>query len=462
MFSCKFHSDHLQKSFIFQYCLGTKPETDQNESSFIEISAKISINFLQIFLLKNVFECSLNFFPLPHFRMKIDELPIEIMAQIFSLIEDPITASQVSLHFHLVATTHIRSVCLKLSTEKSAEIVRKQSALEDFAALKRLKLEIVYDVNNVEKSGFFNRFRDKLTHLVLREMTFLNPFFDHQHEIFENLKSLHIENSDLTSCSSQISHFIINCCPNLRNLTIKTCSGLEIESLNYIGQNLNKTCVEHFHLLPTYSYFDVSPVDSPWTIENLKTLSIRSKLVVMKKNFVKNLISRRNEKLKTLELIAELDLGESLTEKIIRNFPNLENLSLGKGCNFIKNEDFSNLCNFYQKLRKFEFHFSQSDNPLDLRGMSKNFSITELTIGLTKNITASNLTAIAKNLPNITRLNVILYYLSKSNQEFLTSITKMFPNIKQLEFQRTGMSENIKFSAIKNGQIKINIENLVN
>jgi hypothetical protein len=295
---------------------------------------------------------------------------------------------------------------------------------------------------------------------VLREMTFLNPYFDNHSEILEKLESLTIENSDLTSCSAQISHFIIDCCPNLRHLTIKSCSGMEIESLNYIGQNLSRTSIEHFHLLPTYSYFDVPPVDLPWSIENLRTLSVRSKLVVMKKNFVRNLIARRNSNLKTLELIAELDLGESLTERIIRNYPNLESLSLGKGCNYIKNEDFSNFCNFYRNLRKFEFHFSQSDNPLDLRSLQTSPSITELSIGLTKNITQSNLVAIAKNLPNVSRLNVTLYFLSSSNQEFLTLITKLFPNIRQLEFQRTGMSENMKFSAIKNGQI--NIENLVN
>ena len=383
--------------------------------------------------------------------MKITALPEEIIANIFKYLENPLDVSQVCSYFYLVAT-QLRSVGLKLSSEKSGDIVRKQNALEDFISLKKLKLELVFDVNNVEKSGFFNRFRDQLTQLVLREMTFLNPFFENTNNIFFNLESLVIENSDLTSCSSEISHFIILSCPNLKNLTIKTCSGLEIESLNYIGQNLNQTSIEHFQLLPTYSYFDISLIpstDGHWTIENLKTFSIRSKLVVMKKNFVKNLIGKRNDKLKTLELIAELDLGESLTEKIIKNYPNLESLSLGKGCSIVKNEDFSNFCNFYRKLKVFEFHFTQSDDPVEFRGLQKNESIKELTIGLTKNITQSNLAAIAKNMPNISRLKIILYYLSTSNHEFLTLITKLFPNIQNLEFQRTGMSENMKFSAIK-------------
>lgn len=399
----------------------------------------------------------------------MEQLPEEIIANIFNYLPDPITVSQVCSYFHLVATSQIRSIHVKLSSEKSVEIVRKQIALEEFSALRKLKLELVFDVNNVEKSAFFNRFRDKLTHLVLREMTFLNPFFEHIKQKFSNLGSLHIENSDLTSCSTQISHFIVNSCPKLKSLTIKTCSGFELDSLNYIGKNLNKTAIEHFQLLPTYSYFDVSEVssvDNHWTIENLKTFSIRSKLVVMKKNFVRNLIGRKNLNLETLELIAELDLGEPLAARIIQNYPNLRNLSLGKGCSQIKNEDFSNLCNFYKKLKTFEFHFSQSESDLDLRNLQKNLSITELTIGLTKTISTSNLTAIAKCFPNVLRLNIVLYYLSSSNQEFLTLITKIFPKIQILEFQRTGMSANMQFSSVKDGSTQRrhfdDIKNLAN
>lgn len=235
----------------------------------------------------------------------------------------------------------------------------------------------------------------------------------------------------------------------LKDLTICGCSGLEIDSLNQIGQNLHQTQIENFQLLPTYSYFDVESVENHWTIDNLKMLSIKSKLVVMKKNFVKNVLGRRNEKLKTLELIAEIDLGESLASRIITNYPNLEKISLGKGCSIIRNEDFSNLCNFYKNLKSFEFHFSQSDEPVNLMDLKKNDSIEELTLGLTKNIIPSDIALIANRLTRIKRLKIVLYYFSTSNQEFLTLMTKLFPKVKLLEFQRTGMSENMKFTAIE-------------
>lgn len=362
---------------------------------------------------------------------------------------DPITASQACLFFKLVATTQIRSVHLHLTSEKSEKIKFLRESLQDFQSLKKLKLELSFDVNNVEKSKFCSQFSDKLTTLVLREMTFLNPFFNQPSISFSNLTSLTIENSDLSSCSDEISNFILRCCPKLKDLTISGCSGLEIESLNQIGQNLNQTQIENFHLLPTYSYFDVASSENHWTIENLKTLSIRSKLVVMKKNFVKNLIGRRNEKLKTLELIAEIDLGEPLATRIISNYPNLEKLSLGKGCSVINNVDFSNFCNFYKNLKSFEFHFSQSDEPVNIMNLRRNDSIEELTLGLTKNVASTNIALIAKCLRNVTRLNIILYYFSTSNQEFLTQITEIFPRVRHLEFQRTGMSENMKFTAIE-------------
>lgn len=169
----------------------------------------------------------------------------------------------------------------------------------------------------------------------------------------------------------------------------------------------------------------------------------------MKKNFVKNVIGRRSENLKTLELIATLDLGEPLIPRIIQNYPNLEKLAIGKGCTMVRNEDFSNLCNFYKKLHTLEFHFAQSEVGLDLRNLQRNNSISELTLGLTKNISMANVTYIAKCLPNVSRLNIVLYFLSTSNQEFLTFITTIFPKIQHLEFKRTGMSENMKFTAIK-------------
>lgn len=381
----------------------------------------------------------------------MEELPEELIANIFSYLPDPIVASQVCSYFKLVATTQIRSINVKLSSEKSDQIKLISESLSEFRALKKLKLICNFDVNNLGKSEFCNRFSDKLTCLVLREMTFLNPFFDRPNT-FSNLLTLTIENSDLSSCSNLISHFILRCCPKLKNLTISGCSGLEMESLNCIGQNLDQTSIDNFQLFPTYSYFDVSETastDHHWKIEKLQTLSIRSKLVVMKRNFVRNVIGSRNESLKTLELIAELDLGEPLVAKIIQNYPNLTKLSLGKGCSMVKNEDFSNLCNFYKQMKSFEFHFSQSDTELELKNLRKNESIIDLTIGLTKNISMENVASIARCLPKVNRLSIVLYYFSSSNQEFLTLITKIFPNVQHLEFQRTGMSENMKFTAIR-------------
>lgn len=386
-------------------------------------------------------------------QTNILQLPVELIAKIFSYLADPIAASQVCSYFKLVATTQIRSIDVHLRSEKSDQIKFMQEALGDFLALKRLKLFCSFDVNNLGKSEFCNRFSEKLTQLVLREMTFLNPFFD-QPRIFTNLKELTIENSDLSSCSNQISHFILTCCPKLKDLTISGCSGLEIESLNCVGQNLHQTQIENFQLLPTYSYFDVSESESSdhhWRIEKLKKLSIRSKLVVMKKNFVRNVIGMRNEGLKTLELIAELDLGEPLAAKIISNYPNLTKLSIGRGCSIIRNEDFSNLCNFYKQLKSFEFHFSQSDSDLRLKNLRRNESIDDLTLGLTKNISIDNVTSIAKCLPKVRCLNIALYNFSSSYEvaEFLRVIIKIFPSLTDLEFQRTGMSETIKYTAIK-------------
>lgn len=389
-------------------------------------------------------------------------LPEELVAKIFSYLENPITVSQVCSYFKLVAVSQSRRMNLRIANDSAEQITALEKALIDFKALRELKIEIQFDTNNEYKAKFINRFCDKITHLSLRELTFLNPFFAQRDVIFSNLTSFSIENSDLTS-SDQLPHFILRCCPKLKYLTLSGCSGLEIDSLEEIGRNLNQTPIEHFHLLPTYSYFDCAQASSPyehWTIDRLKTLSIRSKLVVMKKNFVKNVLGRRNENLRTLELIAELDLGENLAPKIIQNYPNLRNLSLGRGCTVLRNEDFTLLCNFYKNLRSLEFHFAISDECLDLRALEKNESIKDLTIGLPKNVTDENIMKIARCLPNVSRLSVVLYYLSTSNQEFLTLIMNLFPRLQHIEFQRVGMSENMKFSAIRSRQDEIDSPNL--
>jgi uncharacterized protein YjbI with pentapeptide repeats len=376
----------------------------------------------------------------------MENLPEEILAEIFSYLDglELITASRVCSLFKLVITTHTRTVKVKLSNEKRFENILK--SLEDFPSLRKLRLEIMFDVRNIEKSNFCNQFRDKLTDLKLSEMTFLNPFFDNPDISFCNLKSLSIENSDLSTCSSEFSRFVLRC-SKLKKLTINGCSGLEIDSLNFLGQNLDQTKLEEFNLFPTYCYLDV-PVGQYWRIENLTSLSVRSKLIVMKKNFAKNLIGSKSIKLKTLELVAEVDAGEGLVTTIMSNFPNLEKLSLGKGCSQVKNEDFSTLCNFYSRMKSLEFHFSHSHTELDLRSLQKNEQICELTLGLTRNITTDNLKTISKNLPNLTRISIVLYCHMTPNQHFLCLFRKVFPKVIHLDFQRTGMSENMKFTSI--------------
>lgn len=380
----------------------------------------------------------------------MEQLPEELLAKIFSYLDGfaSIAASQVCSLFKLVAVTQIRSIDLKICNENQIGTIA--NSLKEFFAIRKLKLEISYDIQNIEKSQFCNQFSDKLSNLTLREMTFLNPFFDNTDISFSNLTTLSIENSDLSSSSSELSEFILRC-PQLKKLTISGCSGLEIEALDYLGQRIGTyTQLEEFNLFPTYCYFDVSHSSSNyyWTIDKLTTLSVRSKLVVMKPNFVRNLIGNRSDNLKSLELVGDLDAGEHLVTRIINNFPNLEKLSLGKGCSTLTNDDFTTLCNYYSKMTTLEFHFSPSDLRLDLRSLRKNSSITELMLGLTKDITIDNLMTISKNLPNICRLSIVLYYLSTSNQEFLTIVTKVFPKVQHLEFQRTGMAENMKFTSI--------------
>lgn len=379
--------------------------------------------------------------------MQIIELPEEVIAEIFGYLTDTITVSRVCLFFNLVARLRTRFINVNLSKQNSETIVATRETLKEFQNLREIILEISYDINIEEKSAFCNFFREKISKLMLREMSCLNPFLTHPSN---NLTVLKLENSDLSSCSNELCNFLLSC-PLLNDLSIIDCSGLEVESLNLIGQYLNQTSIKRLLLFLTYSYFDISQtVSTEWTIEKLKSFSIKSKFVVMKKNFAKNIIARRNENLKILEFIGkvEVDFDEPLIPKIIQSFPNLEKLSLARGCSVITNEDFCKACNFYRKLKSLEFHFSKSDSQFDLEGLQKNESIETLTIGLTNAITFKNLSMISKCLPNVCRLNIILYYFPLSNKEFMSSILEIFPKIQYLSYQRTGMSEEMKFTAI--------------
>lgn len=378
----------------------------------------------------------------------MEYLPIEILLHIFEYIPNDIIAiSQTCRTFNLIATTQIRKITIQLQRENDRQIKTISKELTRFKALKSLTIKASYDVNISEKAEFCLTHSNKITHLTLSDFSFLNPFFDKINLTYGNLVTLRIENSDLTSSTDELPDFILKC-SSLINLRLFGCSGLEITSLNRIGRALCNTRIENLHLHPSYSYFDISQDtrDDSWTIENLKTLSVRSRLVVMKKNFVRNMLgnNRKFPNLRKLELIAELNFGHNFTSVLMNQFPNLESLAIGKGVIDVHNQDFMTLCNYYKSLKYFEFHFIHHDEPLDLRYLQKNISIQTLTIGLTKEITMENLEKMSQSLPGLTHLSIILYYLIPSNQDFLDQLLKIFPAVRKVCFTHIGMVDKIK------------------
>jgi len=380
----------------------------------------------------------------------MENLPIELLIYIFNYVPNHIISiSQVCRYFNSIATEQIRKVSINFNRECEKHIENVSKHLETFKGLKALDVKFEFDVNIAEKADFCAIHSNKITHLILSDFSFLNPFFDRLNVNYSNLKTLIIENSDLTSSSDDLPDFILKSCSNLKNLKISGCSGLEIDSLNKIGQNLCNTEIEKLELHPTYSYFDMSTQnnrDESWTIENLNTLSVRSKLVVMKKNFVRNMLGNKRKfpKMRKLELIAELNFGNNFISVLTQQFPNLDCLSIGKGVMDVHNQDFLTICNQYKSLRALEFHFIHQDEPLDLRYLQINQCITKLTIGLTKEISHADLQKISKCLPNLTHLSVILYYLISSNKDYLEQLIKTFSNAKQICFSHIGMLDKIK------------------
>lgn len=395
----------------------------------------------------------------------MNELPVELLLEIFDHLSDPTSLVEVSPFIRDVVTTQIRKIHLKLADESVDRLLMMKNVLGEFRGLKKIRLEITKDVNNQEKAAFYQEFYEKVAKLSLKDMTFLNLYFGSQ--ITSTLESLSLIKCDLSTSSQDISQFVINSCPNLKSLTIDECSGMEMDSLNYIGENLHRTKIEHLNLMPSYVYFDVlhQHIHPHWSIEKLKTLSIRTKFTIVQKNFMLKLLGKQSDVLETLELIVEMEFDQNLTSIIVNKFPNLKRLSIGKGCNIIKNEDFVTICNSYQNLKAFEFHFNHNEKNFDTRGMRTNKSITELTLGITLPITAENLKKVGECLPNVTHLNIVRYHPpSTSSQDFLNDITQAFPRISFLEFQRTGSNENIKFSAMKEKLVSeindMNIRNL--
>lgn len=383
----------------------------------------------------------------------MQQLPLEILIEIFNYVPEMIlNLSRVSKYFREIATNQIKRVELCLEQEAESEILAISDEMRNFKTTINLKLKLAFDVNIAEKAELCAIHSDKIQTLIFSEFSFLNPFFDQYDVFYDQLESLEILNCDLTSSSNELSNFVLKSCVNLKNLTICGCSGMEIDELNKIGRELSNTKIEKLQLHPTYSYFDMSSSahnDESWTIENLKMLSVRSKLVVMKKNFVKNMLSTRNRQkfpnLKKLELIAELDCGTNFVPSLIYQFPNLENIAIGKGVVLVRNNDFSLICNQYKNLRSLEFHFVQKDEQLELKHrLLKNDKLTDLTIGITKNIiTTEHLDRISKSLPNLRKLKLIVYYLISDSKLFIQQIIKIFPQIKELNFSHIGQLENI-------------------
>jgi hypothetical protein len=386
----------------------------------------------------------------------IFDLPPEILIKIFDYTPQMILKlSQVCKFFDTIATTQIKSIEINVAYESDNEIDSMSKRLQNFSNVRLLKLKVAADQNIAEKANLCEINCNKITHLKLSEMSFLNPFFAHNNRSdvsFDNLVTLKIENSDLSSSSEDFKNFVITSCKNLKCLILKSCSGMDVEVLNEIGRQLSSTKIEDFQLYPTYSYFDMSSTQSNqnqnWTIDNLKTLSVRSKLVVMKKNFIRNMIgyNQRFEKMKKLELIAELSFGSDIVNALVNQFPNLETLALGKGLKEIRNQDFVTICNNYVNLKSLEFHFNNAncDQELNLRSLHRNTSITKLTLGLTNNVAMKNLTQISKCIPNLIKIRIILYYLIPSSEEFLEQLIKIFSGIKELNFHRIGMAENVQ------------------
>ncbi|KAG5672649.1 hypothetical protein PVAND_002762 [Polypedilum vanderplanki] len=380
--------------------------------------------------------------------MEINKLPPELLIQIFNYMPEMIVnVAKVCKYFNVIATSQIKNLSIIFERESEEKIISISDELNNFKSIHNMKLACSLDVNIAEKADFCAMHSNKITHLILSDFSFLNPFFDQHDVIFTKLHTLEIINSDLTSSSEELPSFILKTCIALKNLKISGCSGLEIESLNEIGRNLCNTKIEKIELHPTYSYYDMRNIDESWTIENLKTLSVRSKLVVMKKNFVRNMLGNRRKSLnlKRLELIAELHFGSNFISTILQQFPNLEHLAIGKGVTEIRNNDFTDICNQYNQLKTLEYHFIHHDENLELKHrLNVNESLQSLTIGITKIINFNDLTRISKSFPNLKKLSLIVYYVISSNEEYIKRIIKIFPHIKEFNLNHIGQLENIK------------------
>lgn len=378
----------------------------------------------------------------------MEKLPPELLIEIFDELDEIkalIAVSKVCKYFKDVTSSHTREISINLgSSESKLEIDEISKQLGSFSGLRAAKLEISHDANLTEKADFCKNHSTKITHLILSEITFLNPIIEHQ--TFNNLLTLHFQKCDL-SCSQTLAEFILSC-SSLRHLKIAYCDGLDIDALNSIGRHLHTTQIEAFELLPTYSYYDASSSESQyWRIEKLKSFSVGSsskEIVVMKKNFVRIMLGRMVcESLTKLELNAELNYGDaSFVLFLITHFPSLDTLRLGRGVSSMKNQDFVNICNGFKNLQSLEFHFVHPESEVEMRSLQRNSTITELTLGMTKEVTIEDLKIIASRLKNLLKVSIVSYNISRPSPEYFEEITKIFPRIVQ--FTKTGQKNCLK------------------
>lgn len=380
----------------------------------------------------------------------MEQLPPEILIKIFDFVNDFISLiaiSQTSKRFNEIIKNHVRTLSItfdKNITKGEIETASKEIQ-EIFLSLKSIELAIEKDEWLDEKTQFLKIYSKHIKQLTLKDVSFLNTIFGVRN--FTSLIKLQISKCDLTSSSSELTNFILQGCIRLKYLGIWSCEGLDVGSLNELGKNLKSTNIVTFQLLPSFAYFDIQNNDADyWRIENLKTLSVSSsnkEVVVMKKGFIRTMLGRSVCKnLVALKLAAEINCGENFVPLIIRNFPNLNNLVLGRGVSAIKMQDFIAICNGLKHLKKLEFHFNGDFKDLKMLHLKRNSSIEELVLGLTEDFPIENLKIIKKCLLNIKNLSVIYYnFKSSTSQEYRQQVYKIFP--KLVQFHRTGQFQHL-------------------
>lgn len=381
------------------------------------------------------------------------ELPPEILFEIFDYIKEIkalIAISKVCKYFKDIIFTHTREISINLGSSESKQDIEEISRqFENFSGLRIAKVEISYDANLTEKAEFCKKHSTKITHLMLSEITFLNPILNHQNFDNFSLLKIHIQKCDLASCSQTLAEFILSC-KHLKHLTISYCDGLDIDALNFIARQLYTTQIENFELFPSYSYFDDASSHENeskfWRIEKLKSFSVRSstkEIVVMKKNFVRMMLGRMIcDNLKKLELNAELNYGDNFVPFLITHFPSLDTLLLGRGVSSMKNQDFVNICNGFKYLKTLEFHFVHPESALELRSLQRNSMLNEITLGMTKDVTIDDLKIIASRLRNLKKVSIVFYNISQPSLRTLKEIKNLFPSLVQ--FHKTGQKNCLK------------------